>query len=269
MAAKPSLVSRQRSIEIKVNRLFTFGCSFTQYWRWPTWADCVGHGRDHYENWGMCGAGNCYIFYSLMECHRRNCLGPDDQVLIMWSNTSREDRYVKDRWLEGGNVYWGTELGEGYLRRFACERGYLIRDMAVIAATKDLLDTWGCDWRWFAMAPLDQTNSDNQLGENPSMPNGDDQDVHALYSEILERIAPSVLETVFGGSWFTGNGIADSHDGCRRDFHPTPAEHVRYLDAVAPDLITPAGRSWMQRCEDLARTGTLDWTQPNRVRIRL
>ena len=269
MAAKSSLVSRQRSIEIKVNRLFTFGCSFTQYWRWPTWADCAGHQRDHYENWGLCGAGNHYIFNSLIECNQRNHLGPGDQVLIMWTNTSREDRYVRDRWLEGGNIYWGTELGDDYVRRFACERGYLIRDLALMAAASDLLQHWRCHWRWFSMSPLSQTNSENQLGENTHLLPQQDADVRDLYRTVLDRMLPSVLETVFSGSWFSGQGIPDSYNDSRRDFHPTPVEHVRYLDAVAPDLVAPAARVWMQDCEKLARAGDLAWQQPNRPEIRL
>lgn len=252
-----------------MTRLFTFGCSFTQYWRWPTWADCVGYQRGQFENWGLCGAGNQYIFNSLVECHQRNHLGPGDQVLVMWTNTSREDRYVKDRWLEGGNIYWGTELGDQYVRRFACERGYLIRDLALLAATLDLLQHWHCDWRWFAMSPLHQTNCDNQLGENPYMDTKEDHDVRDFYRSVLDHMLPSVFETVFAGSWFSGNGIPDSHDNSRRDFHPTPMEHVRYLDAVAPDLITAAGRGWMQNCEELARKGQLDWRSPNKPKVRL
>lgn len=252
-----------------MTRLFTFGCSFTQYWRWPTWADYVGQGFDFYENWGLCGAGNSYILYSLMECHRRHRLNSHDKVLVMWTNTSREDRYVKNRWLEGGNVYWGTDLGNDYLRRFACERGYLIRDLAVIAATKDLLEHWGCDWQWFSMIPFGKTNSDNQLGENPALPPQQDQDVRDLYHDVFDKMAPSVLDVVFGGSWFSGSGIKDSYDPSRRDFHPTPLEHVRYIDTVAPHLSVPHARQWMQDCEEKARAGMLRWSQPNRPQSRL
>jgi hypothetical protein len=252
-----------------MTRLFTFGCSFTQYWRWPTWADYVGRGFDRYENWGLCGAGNAYIFNSLIECHQRNKLASGDLVLIMWTNTSREDRYVGDRWLEGGNIYWGTALGEDYVRRFACERGYLIRDLAIIAACEQLLTHWGCDWRWFAMAPLDRTNSDNHLGENPVRLPQVDQDVRDLYHTVIKQIRPSVLETVFGGSWFTGDGIPDSHDGSRRDFHPTPLEHVQYIDRVAADLSDPDHADWMATWERNLRAGRNNWSQPNRPRARL
>ena len=254
-----------------MKRLFAFGCSFTQYWRWPTWADALGRQAPWFENWGLCGAGNCYIFYSIMECHRRYNLGPGDSVFVMWSNTSREDRYVRDHWLEGGNVYWltGNALGEDYIRRFACERGYLIRDLAVIAATHDLMQSWACDYRSFSMVPLDQTNHSSDLGDNPAVPGSDDQDVRDLYKSTLAAIGPSVYEVIFAGDWHSRPGIPDINDSGRRDFHPTPMEHVEFLDHVMPGIITADTRAWMQAAESQARQGDLTWNQPYRPQRRL
>jgi len=254
-----------------MKRLFTFGCSFTQYWRWPTWADVVGKQWPNFENWGLCGAGNAYIFYSLIECHQRHQIGAEDTVLVMWTNTSREDRYVGDRWLEGGNVYWGQHpLGAEYLRRYVCERGFLIRDLALITAARQLLQSWQCDWRFFSMVPLDRTNLANQLGDNPNRVTPDDQDVRDFYRATLADIGPSVLEVVFQGEWFTGDGIPDGFDPRRRDFHPTPGEHLRYIETVAPDLVIPdADRHWVLQCDALARAGQLAWNQPNRPQGRL
>jgi hypothetical protein len=64
-------------------RLFTFGCSFTQY-IWPTWADILAREFEYYENWGSSGAGNQYIFHSLVECYQRNLLNSNDT--ISWIN---------------------------------------------------------------------------------------------------------------------------------------------------------------------------------------
>lgn len=250
-----------------MSRLFTFGCSFTQYWRWPTWADALGQEADHFENWGICGSGNSLIFYSLVECHQRNQLTPNDQVYIMWTNTSREDRYVKDRWLEGGNVYWsaGSNLPAEYVKKFACERGYLIRDLTTIAAVQQLLEHWGCKYKFFSMVPLTNTNEQNELGNNPDDTVSTDADVRKLYTTSLDQIAPSVYETVFNSEWFSGNGIIDAYDGKRRDFHPTPTEHVRYIDQVAPGLITKQStRQWMSDWEHGVREGTVKWAEPNK-----
>ena len=227
-------------------RLFTFGCSFTQYWRWPTWANILGREYSQFENWGICGSGNAGIFYNVMECHQRRTITADDTVMIMWSNTSREDRYVGNRWIEGGNVYWGGNgLPEDYIRQFACERGYLIRDLACISATQKLLDAIGCQWEMMSIVPLAKTNKDTDLGYNPG-DNTDIQDVTALYQDVLEQIQPSVFETVFHGNWNSRPGIPDANDSRRRDFHPTPIEHLEYLDQVFPGLIKQSTtRDWV------------------------
>lgn len=255
-----------------MTRLFTFGCSFTQYWRWPTWADALGQQYDFYENWGICGAGNALIFNSLIECNQRNRIGPNDTVRVMWTNTSREDRYVGDKWLAQGNIYWtaGTEIPLEYIKKFACERGYLIRDLALITAARQLLDAWQCDWQFMSMVPLVRTNLDNDLGSNPEDRVQQDQDVRDLYQSTLDVIQPSVYEVLFDNDWFSRPGIADSFDPKRRDFHPTPLEHLEYLDKVMPDItLSQATRAWMQQCEHDIQSGEFVWHEPHRPMVRL
>lgn len=255
-------------LEIAVRRFFSFGCSFTQYWRWPTWADAVGREYEHFENWGLCGAGNSYIMWSLIECNQRNSLTDLDTVWIMWTNTSREDRYVHNRWLEGGNVYWsaGSELPTEYVKKFACERGYLIRDMANIAAAKQLLDHWGCQYRFFSMIPLTRSNEHSGLGFNPNDISSDNADVWHTYQNITDIIAPSVYETVFNNNWRSRPGIQCNFDPKQRDFHPTPQEHILYLDHAAPGAVSDQTRQWMRDCDHQAAANALNWPQPNRPR---
>lgn len=255
-----------------MSRLFTFGCSFTQYWRWPTWADALGQGSEYFENWGVCGAGNSLIFNSLIECNQRNKITNNDRVVIMWTSTSREDRYVGNRWLAQGNVYWlaGSELPREYVAKFACERGYLIRDLALIKAARLLLDNIGCEYRFLSMVDLGRSNFDQGLGSNPDIAIGADLDVRDLYHDVLEIIAPSVHEVVFHGQWWSREGIADSYDPSRTDFHPVPRQHLEYLDQVWPENgVDLQCRSWMAQCEDLARSGMLHWREPNRPEVRL
>jgi hypothetical protein len=252
-----------------MSRFFTFGCSFTQYWRWPTWADALGYDQDHFENWGLCGAGNSYILWSLIECNKQNRINPDDTVWIMWTNTSREDRYVSGRWLEGGNVYWaaGSSLPAEYVKKFADERGYLIRDLANISAAQELLNHWGCKYKFLSMVPLNKTNKETGHGDNPGLITNNVDDVLELYKDTLSTIAPSVQETLFNGDWWTSRpGIPDNFDGSQRDFHPTPLEHVEYLDAVAPGLLSQQSRDWMTEWYWHARDKTQDWREPNRPR---
>jgi hypothetical protein len=244
-----------------MKRLFTFGCSFTQYWRWPTWADALGQQYDFYENWGMCGAGNSLIFYSLIECHQRNTITKDDDVFIMWTNTSREDRYIRDRWQAAGNVYWtaGNALPAEYILNFTCERGYLIRDLATVTAARHILDHIGCRYTFFSMVPFLQTNESVGLASNPNDVLTEDSDVRELYADTISIVKPSVYDTVFCGDWQSRPGILD-HNTKRRDFHPTPMEHLEYLRNIEPELVVEKSTvDWMQSWQNLAESGNNQW----------
>lgn len=83
-------------IDLKGN-LFTFGCSMTSY-SWPTWADILGRECQNFENWGRVGAGNLYIFESIIECLTSRKITAQDTVIILWSTTSRMDYYQLGTW---------------------------------------------------------------------------------------------------------------------------------------------------------------------------
>jgi hypothetical protein len=120
-----------------MSRLFAFGCSFTNY-RWSTWADCLAPEFDSFENWGQSGAGNHYIFNSIMEADQRHNFSTGDTVVVCWTNVMREDRYT-DRWQTLGNVTTCPIYNPDYVRDAVTERGCLIRDLAMIKATQVLL----------------------------------------------------------------------------------------------------------------------------------
>ena len=68
-----------------MTRLFTFGCSFTQYW-WPTWADILGYQHDFYENWGRCGAW--WDYAGVIADHRAGILvvAAPENTRPLWSH---------------------------------------------------------------------------------------------------------------------------------------------------------------------------------------
>jgi len=119
------------------------------------------------------------------------------------------------------------------------------------------------------MVPLARSNHDSDLGDNPALATTSNQDVRNLYQDVLDRIEPSVYDVVFGGDWLGPPGIADHNDPHRRDFHPTPLEHVKYLDTVMPGHVTDDTREWMSEADSKARANELDWREPNRPLTRL
>ena len=189
-----------------MKRLFTFGCSFTNY-RWSTWADALAPEFDYFENWGQSGAGNEFIFNSVMEADQRQQFGPQDTVIVCWTTTTREDRYVNDRWHTLGNMFSCPIYNKDYLATHVDERGLLIKTLAYIKAVKTLLETRQVQWKFLSM---DHFNSLN------------------IYQDVVDCILPSYRTVMFQNGW-------PDRDG---DPHPSPAEHLAYLDAVLPGWVT-------------------------------
>ena len=202
-----------------MKRLFAFGCSFTNY-RWSTWADCLAPEFDYVENWGQSGAGNHYIFNSVMEADQRHYFSTGDTVVVCWTNVMREDRYT-DRWQTLGNVTTCSVYNKDYVRDAVTERGSMIRDLAMIKATQILLkQKRNVQWRFLSMCPIGNLQQfDDSASEH--------QDVLALYQSVLNNIMPSYRQTVFHQGWHS-----------RGDPHPTPEEHLAYLDTVLPGWVT-------------------------------
>jgi hypothetical protein len=188
-------------------RLFAFGCSFTKYY-WPTWADILG--RDYaFENWGCPGAGNQYIFNALIECHLRNKLTKDDTVCIMWSNVSREDRYVNNAWLTPGNIYNQTMYDADFIEKFADTRGYYLRDLALIYATDQLLKSIGCKYHYMSMVDIKNPLSD---GHQPAGDSSEEiADFIEYYQPVLSKFKPSVHRVIFNLEWTSRTNTVGTH----------------------------------------------------------
>jgi hypothetical protein len=207
-----------------MSRLFTFGCSFTNY-RWSTWADCLAPEFDYFENWGQAGAGNHYIFNSVMEADQRHRFTDGDTVVVCWTGIHRDDWYVNGKWQTLGNVHSCPIYNPEYLKTHVDDRGYIIRDLAFIKGVKILLENRpGITWKFISMCELaSMAWPDDDTSEH--------RDVMRLYKDVFCSISPSYLNTVFKET-----GWPD-RDG---DPHPSPAEHLAYLDEVLPGWVTKA-----------------------------
>jgi len=175
--------------------LFAFGCSFTQY-IWPTWADILGKEFDSYENWGQSGGGNQFIFHSLMECAIKKKISKDDTVIVMWTNVSREDRYVNHQWCTPGNIFTQSEYDKNFVKKFADTRGYFIRDYNTIFAAEQILKNIGCKFYFLSMISL--TTPDQYSHDNA---NDQISDVLLYFKPLLDQIRSSVHETIFNFKW--------------------------------------------------------------------
>jgi len=214
-------------------RFFAFGCSFTASHNRPTWADLIGREFSEYQNWARGGMGNQFIFNQLIEANLRNKFTSDDTVMIMWSSITREDRYLKqkDGWFGQGSVY--NTKSSDWLQENACDRGYLLRDLAVIEAAKDLLTYWNVAYKFLAMMPLvtpTESFSNKHIGN-------ENQDIIKLYKQTLSSIKPSVFEVIYKSrDWNYRPSTFDKPVNGVRDPHPDPKESLEYIQTVLPDL---------------------------------
>ena len=229
-------------------RFFAFGCSMTNYY-WPTWADIIGREIPFYENWGKGGAGNQFIFNSIIECSLRNHITKNDLVGIMWTSCSREDRYVDDSWLVAATEHRVEIYGKDWMKKFGNQgKGLMIRDFASIYSIQKFLDSLECDWFFLNSQPLIRFDIDKAekdvfnglitmdelelkwVNQQKNLSKGNNyrdsylanQDVINLYKEIFLIIKEPILNLILSRKNRPNFG----------DKHATPGESLEYLDTV-------------------------------------
>jgi len=203
-----------------MRRLFTFGCSFTQY-EWPTWADLISDQFDEFYNWGLSGFGNLGIACSVAEADVRHKFTEDDTIIIMWTNCVREDRWLNGSWYTKGHVIFCKEYPEGFVENFIDVRGCYIRDFAQIHLTKKFLEKTGCNFEFLSMVEL------KQLYEYETAPINE---VIYEYRETLDFIKPSIHKTIFNYDW-----TQPWTYGEQKDYHPLPRDYAKYINTVLPE----------------------------------
>lgn len=86
-------------------RLFTFGCSHTQY-QWPSWANILGLNFDQHLNYGKPGTGNQRILNQVIRCHQHYKFRETDTIVIMLSSDDRFD-YIER--LSDNRYHWASK----------------------------------------------------------------------------------------------------------------------------------------------------------------
>jgi len=244
----------------KYKRFFAFGCSMTDYW-WPTWADIIGQEVNEYYNFAQSGAGNEFIALQVAEANQRYNFSKDDLVMIMWSSTTREDRYVKQRWETPGNIYTQNYYTDEFIKKYSDLRGYLIRDLGLITLTYHMLTKSECEYHMLNMSPfVDRPSRYNHY--NSDDPTQGLDDVMNLYEPVLKLIKPDLLTVGCNGQW---PQIKMYHNENHTiDYHPSPAMHLRYIQNIFSQLaLSEETLKWVQLQEELVRkSNNIDQLDP-------
>jgi hypothetical protein len=236
----------------KYKRFFAFGCSFTNY-NWPTWADIIGQDIPVYQNWGKIGAGNHYIFNSIIEADARYNFNKEDLVIVMWTFLHREDRYYNSTWQCDTIQSLEQTYGGDWFKKYALDRrSFLIRDLALATAAQSTIQK--ANWEQFWTSPITNIDKDkvestgiynNLIPESEGRPywvesfdslcNGtninpllENLDVIKVYKDLFLNINKTVE-----GRW--SYEYTKSRKLPNNDQHPSPAEALAFLNSVWPD----------------------------------
>ena len=212
----------------KPKRLFTFGCSFTDY-QWATWANILGRELDcEFYNFGRSGSGNYFISNLVTQADSHFEFNKNDLVIVSWTNISREDRWVNRRgWLTPGNIYSQGEYDKKFVRSWANETHFALRDFSLIYLIDNLLKD---KTQYHFLSMCDISKRFNQWEEkrkiSPTINN-----LLETYNSCLSKILPSFYDVLWqdnlDSKW--KNDWVNIHQNFS-DGHPTILEHFNFLE---------------------------------------
>ena len=228
-------------------RFFAFGCSFTDY-PWSTWADIIAHTMPNteYYNFGKAGGGNALIHARLMEADQRYNFDSNDLVIVQWTNTAREDRYLNDRgnvgWVGYGNIYTNTFYDDNFIAKYCDPFHFLLRDLANIKAINTLLNYKKVNYYYLSLCNIVETI--NQWS-NIILDTTDQKFKVAanLYKPFTDKIRPDYLKIIFNGDFMSKHIIKTKLLNSNKeivfdnDYHPSPLMHLSYLQQVLPEIV--------------------------------
>jgi len=189
-----------------MKRLFTFGCSFTEY-AWPSWADLLSANYEHYENWGYRGLGNRAIAERIAECHVKNKFTQDDTVIVQWSSHLRHDWFNLTHFPDNRNPGWKTAgsifspmnsmvFTKDWVEKFFHEYAYIMHTLNNIKLSQDLLKNSGCVWFMTGVGDVRNLGGDIMMpvdfGE--SMPGTKSNSENFLLSERYPEFNPYIID---------------------------------------------------------------------------
>jgi len=185
-----------------VDRIFIFGCSFTNF-RWPTWADMCRYSTDKpIYNFAQMGIGNVAIMHKMVEADVKYKITDRDLVITQWSTWTREDRYT-DSWSGGGCVFHNPLYGDSFCDRWWSWNNDIMKNsVAILSANK----MFNMDYQFtFYMYPRGP-DFDKDAGDF----NREMQDLFLNALPDLDYF-PIEVNTNFEGRCHDGHGGINSH----------------------------------------------------------
>ena len=244
---------------------------------WPTWADVLGQHWEYFENWGHAGAGNNFIFNSLIECDARNKFVSTDTILIMWATIPRIDYYQQNQWCHLVNKFSKDNKDLPY----SCPDGYEILSYPLFSAADSFLQFKNVQYKFFSWVPYDNQSRAGLLYTSAL------SKMNLIKFTIEKKSIKSwkyfnevknLYERLYGPDWpslekiLTNNYVAKTQEIADEvtdflnliesdphyklhtyevDYHPLPNEHLSAIAQMMPNIIISA--ETMLWCEDITQ----------------
>jgi len=212
----------------KPERLFTFGCSFTKFWQWGTWANILAYDLDiPFYNLGRGGAGNSYIANRISQSDNVYNFTKNDLVIVCWTTYSREDRWTEQGWVGSGNVHTDETYPKDFIMNFCSDDHFMLKDLALI----NLVDGFLTNKTNHHMCSIDRM-----------IPYGLEHFLEKQQSVLL-KINPSYADVIYDGNLANAN-VPQDQDliSPNIDNHPTLLQHLTYLERTFETPVSTATR---------------------------
>lgn len=227
-------------------RLITSGCSFTSF-RYPTWPWFLADAYDETYNYGQSGAGNEYIFNSIVAADSDLHFREDDIVIVAWSGFYRYDTFREPWanrrivWVTDGEWSWNPKFRE--LEPWVSEVGWEHKSLNYMLATARYLKARNIKYLFTSLfdlrlaSHLHQHTVSELHSQNFIFPEGLDQVTKGYRkSEYIKNYLRGSAKKVLGG-----------------DGHPDLMEHLRTAGHIADRLgltITKYTDESLRKCNE-------------------
>lgn len=226
-------------------RLYTFGCSYTNFW-WPTWVDYLGTLFDETYNFGKSGGGNWLNFHSFSNLIGLNQIKRNDTVVIQWSSLLREIRFWNGASspFTPGNILNSPFPKDDFVYKYfnPVQKGFEL--ISYITTVKHVCKSRGINLKMFYMY---EPWTAEFLGEPTNIDDVLDQwtlDLHAsgifnklrnLYEDsfVKQSLEDFNLENSIKSCYSVQDGFDPIITG--EDHHPSPLAHFKYTNKYLLD----------------------------------
>ena len=215
-------------------KLFTFGCSYTNYY-WPTWSDLLGYQFDEHQNWAISGLGNNAIMQRVNEALTKNKVTEDDYVVVQFTDFNRLDLHSVGilpfgNWRAGGNI-WMKSVEEPWIQQTWNEESYMYMSHNYISMTINFLRSLPCKWTVTSSVDVPTLLQNKEFVHNTNIYTGW---VTAIQSYADDRKSP-VINVAYKDqdpiSLFT------KRKKIEKDKHPSISTHANWVkEHLAPRL---------------------------------